>query len=210
MNGILRPSNRLQAGPITIRRADEDDYDLVIDILADAFKDDPVLLWLSDHSDFPQFNFRTVLKAFMADKGILVDESGSAVALFLPPGKKMASVVSPIVALKGLWKFGAGPLLRALQLLALFEKHHYEPDHLYIFAIGNRPSVRGMGYGSALMKALLEVGGGVRFPTYLENSKEANFGFYHKFGFSSQTPFTLPRMGPSVTTMLRQTDRGLI
>ena len=57
----------------------------------------------------------------MADKGILVDESGSAVAFVSATRQKMASVVSPIVALKGLWKFGAGPLLRALQLLALFE-----------------------------------------------------------------------------------------
>ncbi|MBK8973105.1 MAG: GNAT family N-acetyltransferase [Hahellaceae bacterium] len=189
--------------PVQVRRAGPNDLDLVVDILADAFQDDPVVLWLSDHPDFPGFNFRVVIEAFIADQGILIDESGSAAALFLPPGKKMASLVSPMVALKGLWHFGSGPLIRALRLLSLFEKHHYQADHLYIFAIGNRPAVRGRGYGSAVMKAVLSLGGGAEYPTYLENSKAANFAFYHKFGFESQTRLCLPQKGPDVTTMLR-------
>ncbi|GAA3954236.1 GNAT family N-acetyltransferase [Allohahella marinimesophila] len=192
------------SSPIHVRSARADDIDLVVDILADAFKDDPVLLWISSHADFPVFNFKAVIQAFIDDRGILVDDSGSAAALFLPPGKTMSSVITAGVALKGLWTFGPGALLKAVKLLDLFEQHHYQGDHIYIFAIGNRATARQQGFGSAVMKHLLSLAGADRYPVYLENSKPANAQFYAKFGFEPVVEIALPRGGPPVTSMLRK------
>jgi ribosomal protein S18 acetylase RimI-like enzyme len=190
--------------PVAVRKARADERDLVVDILADAFHDDPALLWLSAHPDFPHFIFDLIIRGFVADGGILVDESGSAAALFMPPGKKMPSGITMGNAMRGLLKFGPMVLIRALELLSLYDRQHYRDEHVYIFAIGNRPAVRKRGLGSAVMKHLLASSGADEYPVYLENSKPANLQFYAKFGFERQTDFNLPRRGPPVTSMLRR------
>ncbi len=202
MNTTDRPCQSPE--PPSIRRAAESEMELVVDILAEAFADDPVLLWLSDDPSFPRFIFQIMVDLFRPEGGILVDSSGSAAALYMPFGQRTPSAVTPAIAFRSLLCFGPRFLLRGLRVDRLYNHHHYQADHVYVFAIGNRSSVRGRGYGSALMKHLLAEAGADRHPVYLENSKPRNVPFYSKFGFVAQNTFLLPAGGPPVDAMLRR------
>ncbi len=185
-----------------IATAQPAEYANVIEILADAFQNDPIVRWLSTNQNFPFFNFQSVIRAFTKTSSILIDETNSVAALYMPPGKKMPSVISLPVVAKGLIKFGLPPLFRGIPLLTQMEKLHYQPDHLYIFAIGNRSAARGQGYGSFMMKHLIGLAG--QYPVYLENSNPANKQFYEKFGFNEISAFHAPKHGPIIQTMLRE------
>ena len=63
------------------------------------------------------------------------------------------------------------------------EKAHPEEPHWYLMVIGSDPSVRGAGFGQALMRSRLDRCDGEHAPAYLEASKEELVPYYSRFGF---------------------------
>ena len=58
--------------------------------------------------------------------------------------------------------------------------------------IGSDPSVRGAGFGQALMRSRLDRCDGERAPAYLEASEESLIPYYSRFGFEQIGEIDIP------------------
>ncbi|MUM34208.1 GNAT family N-acetyltransferase, partial [Mycolicibacterium sp. CBMA 361] len=94
--------------------------------------------------------------------------------------------------------------LRGQAASELMKKHHPEEPHWYLAVIGSDPTVRGGGYGQALMRSRLDRCDAEHAPAYLESSNPANVPYYERFGFEVTGEMTLPYGGPPLIPMWRQ------
>jgi predicted GNAT family N-acyltransferase len=85
----------------------------------------------------------------------------------------------------------------------LMKREHPEEPHWYLAVIGSDPSVRGKGFGNALMRSRLERCDAEYAPAYLESSKPENVPYYERFGFEVTGEFRLPDGGPPLIPMWR-------
>ncbi|RWA24040.1 hypothetical protein MELE44368_02175 [Mycolicibacterium elephantis DSM 44368] len=69
--------------------------------------------------------------------------------------------------------------------------------------IGSDPSVRGGGFGRALMQSRLDRVDAEHAPAYLESSNPDNIPYYQRFGFEVTGEITLPDGGPKMWPMWR-------
>lgn len=101
-----------------------------------------------------------------------------------------------------LWTFGR-QVARGIQLDELMKKVHPEEPHWYLAIIGSDPSVRGAGYGHALMRSRLDRVDAEHAPAYLESSNADNLPYYSRFGFDVTGEIVLPDGGPTLWAMWR-------
>jgi predicted N-acetyltransferase YhbS len=73
----------------------------------------------------------------------------------------------------------------------------------YLAVIGSDTSVRGKGYGQALMRSRLNRVDAEHAPAYLESSKGENVPYYQRFGFEVTGELVLPDGGPTLWPMWR-------
>jgi predicted N-acetyltransferase YhbS len=96
---------------------------------------------------------------------------------------------------------------RGQQLTELMKQHHPEEPHWYLAVIGSDPTVRGSGFGHALMRSRLDRVDAEHAPAYLESSNPDNVPYYLRFGFEVTGEIALPgldgRAGPTMTPMWR-------
>ena len=85
----------------------------------------------------------------------------------------------------------------------LMKAQHPEEPHWYLAVIGSDPSVRGGGFGQALMESGLLRCDADYAPAYLESSNPENIGYYERFGFRVTGEIQLPDGGPSLWPMWR-------
>ncbi|UMB69334.1 GNAT family N-acetyltransferase [Mycobacterium paraterrae] len=181
--------------------------------LGRAFFDDPVSLWImpeekSRTRHLARF-FGTVARYHhLAGGGVEVATDGStigAAALWDPPGRWKQSGREQLMMLPA-FAFGFGPRLsmgrRLGELMAQMKAHHPEEPHWYLAVIGSDPSVRGKGYGQALMQSRLDRVDAEHAPAYLESSKAENVPYYQRFGFEVTGELVIPG-GPTLWPMWR-------
>jgi hypothetical protein len=72
-----------------IRKATLADRQEIIDILSEAFEDDPVMGWISNHPGYPRFSFEAVFDALAPSDEYFVDAHGLGATLWLKPGETM-------------------------------------------------------------------------------------------------------------------------
>jgi len=85
----------------------------------------------------------------------------------------------------------------------LMKEHHPEEPHWYLGVIGSDPTVRGGGFGQALMRSRLDRVDAEHAPAYLESSNPDNVAYYQRFGFDVTGEIKLPDGGPSMIPMWR-------
>jgi GNAT superfamily N-acetyltransferase len=196
----------VSAEPLVSVRPETDAASSVVDILADAFADDPVMAWV-----FPEWN-DLILPAFFnvfVGAGLLAHGAtflaGEAGAVWVPPG------ASDVTAAPGFEQTfvaalaGAGAADALDRLLVLGERtgavHPREP-HYYLAFLGTRRSAQGRGAGSQLLRRTLSLVDRASQPAYLEASNPAGVPFYERFGFQVMGRIDLSD-GPSLTPMWR-------
>lgn len=186
----------------TIRVATQADSESMIDILSEAFRDDPVFQWLSPKPSYARYAFGMTLPSCVPHGLSYLTEDGSGAASWLPPGIGMDPSITVGQFWEGVTRHGFRSLRRAYGVFRRVQKYHPTEDHYYLFAIGCHPAHRGSGVGSALMREVTRLcdEGGV--PAYLENSKEQNLHFYRKHGFEVMNALQLEN-GPKMWPMLR-------
>jgi GNAT superfamily N-acetyltransferase len=158
--------------------------------LGRAFYDDPVMLWMFPDDEqrakgLPRMWATMVRHHYLAGGGVEIATRGGdvgAAAAWDPPGRKESRLSELRMLPTFLLAFGSR--LRGAQAVAemMKEKHPREP-HWYLFAIGSDPTVRGAGFGQALMRSRLDRVDAEHAPAYLESSKEENVPYYMRFGF---------------------------
>jgi GNAT superfamily N-acetyltransferase len=180
-------------------------------VLARAFFDDPVMMWLLPKERARTAQLRRLFATMtrhhhLALGGVEVACDGpsiGAAALWDPPNhwqetRRAMWLMSPTF----IRAFG----LRSAQGQAvqeLMKRAHPEEPHWYLAVIGSDPSVRGKGFGQALMRSRLDRVDAEHAPAYLESTKHENVGYYQRFGFEVTDEIVLPDGGPTMWPMWR-------
>ena len=168
----------------TVRQADVADRQAVLDILTEAFMDDPVACWL-----FPAPDERARLQPHFY--GHLLDQGGAEA--YLVGRNEGASVWLALAAGQAPDEdrpdapensiFGdSGTRLLALGR-ALAERHPRHEPHLYLWCMGVVGGRQGAGLGSAMLRHRLERADADGLAVYLEASSPRSRALYLRHGF---------------------------
>jgi GNAT superfamily N-acetyltransferase len=198
-------------GDIELQSARRRDVGSMAVVLARAFYDDPVMSWMLP-DDRTRRKALTRMFSVMTRHHFL-PRAGSEVALrggslgaatlWDPPGQRKAGRFEELaMAPMMLWAFRSR-VAASMQLVELMEQHHPSEPHWYLMVIGSDPSVRGAGFGQALMRSRLDRCDAERVPAYLENSNPRNESYYLRFGFEVTGEIQLPDGGPTMWPMWR-------
>ena len=182
-------------------------------VLGRAFYDDPVSMWIMPDDKTRAAHLRrffaTVTRHHhLAGGGVEVASDGSigAAALWDPPGRWKQTPREQLMMMPSFIRgFGARPRVgrKMGALLELMKRHHPEEPHWYLAVIGSDVTVRGKGYGQALMSSRLDRVDAEHAPAYLESSKAENVPYYQRFGFEVTGEIVLPDGGPTLWPMWR-------
>ncbi|TDG12940.1 GNAT family N-acetyltransferase [Seongchinamella unica] len=193
--------------PEIIAATDRQEQTLV-DVLAEAFSEDPVMNWVIPEPALYADFFTLLVRDLFLPRGIAHLDSGrQAAALWLPPGIKFD--IAPSFSLLGLvlrllLRKGPRPLLRIPQQERLFGRHIPVDPHYHLVFIGCRKSAQGQGLGSAMLKQGTRICDQQQMPAYLESSNELNVPLYQRHGFEVIAEESLPGGGPRVWFMWRE------
>jgi RimJ/RimL family protein N-acetyltransferase len=196
---------------VDVRPARKPDVRELAGVLGRAFYDDPVTMWMIPNNNerakaMPRVFATMTRHHFLAGGGAEVASRDGVIggaALWDPPGRWKTTPREE-------WLMKPGFLLtlrkrvgHTEQLVELMKKNHPEEPHWYLMLIGSDPTVRGAGFGQALMRSRLDRCDADRVPAYLENSNPKNEAYYMRFGFEVTAEIKLPDGGPSMWPMWR-------
>jgi GNAT superfamily N-acetyltransferase len=199
---------------IHTRPAQKADISELSHALGRAFYDDPVSEWIMPEGRTRAANLRRFFATatrhhHFAGGGVEVAGDGStigAAALWDPPGRWKQSSREQLMMLPSFilgfgFRLSVGRKLG--DLLNRMKQQHPEEPHWYLAVIGSDTSVRGKGYGQALMNSRLDRVDAEHAPAYLESSKAENVPYYQRFGFEVTGEIVLPNGGPTLWPMWR-------
>jgi GNAT superfamily N-acetyltransferase len=180
--------------------------------LGRAFYDDPVMKWMLPTDNrrakgLPRIFGAMTRHHFLAGGGVEVAlRSGeiSAAALWDAPGRWRHAPREEFRTMPAFLLAMGGRTKRGRQIAELMKKQHPEEPHWYLAVIGSDPTVRGGGFGHALMQSGLDRVDAEHAPAYLESSKFDNIAYYERFGFEVTGEIALPDGGPTMWPMWRQ------
>jgi len=174
---------------IACQKLEFDALERLSEVLADAFRNDPVVNVTFQHHHENQALMLFMLKYFNQFGEIHSTQDFSGVALWLPPDVQFLSITDALTT--RIFK-NFLPVLRAVSWRSFMKlsqfsfytspKHPHEP-HYYLFAIGVRSDQQGRGIGKHLMQyAVRKFGENQLY--YLENSNRNNLPFYRGLHFN--------------------------
>jgi ribosomal protein S18 acetylase RimI-like enzyme len=193
---------------MNIKTLDLSDQDLAIDILARAFRDDPVMNWIGNKPEFIRLLFEVTMPAFMLQGLTFMAPDESGIATGMGPNSKLKWPFKPSNFIKALKIGGIRCVYRFAVSGLKTEKCHPKEPHYYLFAIGALPEFRGKGIGTALISQLLRKCDQQQVPAYLENSNEANLPFYSGHGFKVLEKIYFAEDAPPLWLMWREPGAG--
>lgn len=169
-----------------VRSLKREDAPLIGRIIADGFADDAVNLWTFCGTAAMRPAFTAMARHLYLPRGFgHTTADGMAGSLWLPPhAVKSYGIGNLSLAAHILRHGGIRSLKRSLMIDHFMTgARRQRAPHYYLFAIAVNPALQGRGLGGRLMRTALEKIDADRMPAYLENSKEANIGFYRNHGF---------------------------
>lgn len=197
---------------VDVRPASRTDVPALSVTLGKAFYDDPVMMWLLPDDDVRKRKLHKLFASItryhhLSRGGVEVAPDGAgigAAALWDPPGEWKQTRGEELRAMPGLLLTFGTALTRGLAVTEMMKTLHPEEPHWYLAVIGSDPSVRGKGFGNALMRSRLDRCDAEYAPAYLESSKPENVPYYERFGFEVTGEFRLPDGGPPLFPMWRK------
>ncbi|MGW5197123.1 GNAT family N-acetyltransferase [Streptomyces spiralis] len=198
---------------VGIRAAGEDDRELVVRLLDEAFQDDPVSGWVFPGEDYRRATHPRLMAAFtdvvLAEGWIDVTEDGSACALWLsmPAGDAPEDGAGPDQADEAVrMREAVDPANRRVEEITrlMTESHPADRAHAYLWMIGVVPARQGQGLGGALIRHVLDRCDREGLSAYLEASSERSTRLYERLGFAfTGRTLALPD-GPRMWPMWRE------
>ncbi|WP_342660949.1 hypothetical protein Rruber_01690 [Rhodococcus ruber] len=181
--------------------------------LADAFFDDPVMMWMWPDDErrrrgLPRMFAAEAQHHLLSHGGLELaeepDGSAGGATMWAPPGRWKATGWRSVLVTAGMIRaLGRRARVGAEVGGALDEAHPAEP-HWYLSAIGTGNAARGGGFGKALLRSRLDRCDADGMPAYLESSKEKNISYYERFGFRVTGEIAVPNGGPTLWKMWRE------
>ena len=195
--------------PAGTRKATCADVDQLVRSLACAFADDPLVNWIvrQDNKRSQAFAtlFRTCLCALSLPHGqVLTTDDCVGGALWYPPGTGKITRGRQILLLPAMIR-GAGfrGIGRLIHFMDTLDRARPKERHYYLQCLGVAPPHQRKGIGTALMRPVLDRCDREGCGAYLESSKEANVGYYERFGFVVTGEIRLGRGAPPIWPMWR-------
>ena len=179
-------------------------------VLARAFYDDPVMMFMLPDDQarvkvLPRMFATLTRHHFLArDVSEVASRDGTigASTLWDPPGRRKSSRLEELRMMPTMMRAFRGRAKATQALGRVMERAHPEEPHWYLMVIGSDPSVRGAGFGLALMRSRLDRCDGEHAPAYLEASREQLVPYYSRFGFELTGEIQIPN-GPKMWPMWR-------
>jgi GNAT superfamily N-acetyltransferase len=187
-----------------IKPVDGANADEAISILAEAFRDDPVINWSCNNPRTLESFFQMTLPVFIPHQLTYLDPLGRGAASWLGPGQKLSWPFTLSSTVKVMKLGGLTGVYRLLLSGLKTERYHPKTPHYYLFAIGVTPGNKGQGIGTSLISHVLRQCDAEGVPAYLENSKEENLPFYAGHGFKVQQQIRFAASAPPVWLMWRE------
>ncbi|MFJ7292283.1 GNAT family N-acetyltransferase [Streptomyces collinus] len=194
---------------VAIRMAGEEDRELIVRLLDEAFQDDPVSGWVFPGAEDRRTKHPRLMAAFtdivLAAGRIDVTEDGSACALWLSmpaeEGHDDAEDEGPAQVREAVDPDNErvesiGRLMAAV--------HPTGRAHEYLWMIGVAPGRQDEGLGTALIETVLDRCDREGLPAYLEASNARSRHLYERLGFESAGPALDLPDGPSMWPMWRE------
>lgn len=189
----------------------QDEAELIGDIVADGFHEDPVCTWVCNGTSAIKPFFTLLTREAYLPRGFgNRTADGTGVTLWIPPDESTS--IGPLTTLKsislllrhgGLTSLQRGPKVDR-QLGPLKPQGAF----YYLFAIAVRQGQQGRGIGHELMAPTMcridEEGASA----YIESSSPKNLTFYQRFGFEVTGEVKLAPDGPSMWTLWREGRGG--
>jgi GNAT superfamily N-acetyltransferase len=189
----------------------KDDVGELSRTLARAFYDDPVMVWLLPDEKPRTAQLYRVFATMtrhhhLARGGVEVACDGpdiGAAALWDPPNEWQETRWAQLAMTPTFIRVFGAHSMRGRPVQELMKRVHPEEPHWYLAAIGSDPTVRGKGFGQALMRSRLDRCDAEYCPAYLESTKPENVPYYERFGFTVTRELVLPDGGPTMWAMWR-------
>jgi len=211
---MIRPKaadGRRYARPMPqVRPADASDVPRLAEVLADAFLDDPLTMWLFRADDGLRERLRRSFHAllgrvYLAKGHTLTTTDLAGAALWSPPGKwKLTAVQQLRLAPAMLRAVPLSQIRNGSRLNVLVTRAHPRDPHWHLSVLGVAPARQRSGVGSALVRPILDRADAERVLCHLETSKEANIPYYVRHGFEVAEELAMPHGAPRVWTMTRR------
>ena len=191
-----------------VRRAEAADLTALTPMLVRAFMDDPVAVWACRSDQLRpgmlEGMYRARLRQMLDHREIWTNAERASAALWVPPERWKTTLRQDAALIRS---FLDPRLLVRLPLLAVGlsgvqRRHPRTPPHWYLSLLGTDPDAQGRGFGSAVLKPVLEQCDSDGVGAYLESSKQRNLDFYARYGFRVTGEIRLP-FGPTMWPMWR-------
>ena len=172
------------------RRVSEEEYGKVVEILSEAFFEDPMIKYVFKDRERKEIRrlYGVMTKAYAPSSDIYFDseepngmiqwidsEKEPGVMAWLRSGA-MRMIGSPVSSLFRLMKTG----------MEIFktQKECMKEHNLHLILLAVLPRKQGMGIGKKLMNLFIQEADSRGLPCYLETQNPSNLGYYESFGFS--------------------------
>ncbi len=196
-----------------IKKLSKKDINIGREILGKAFFDDPVFIYVIPDNKGREKKMKYIFK-MMISLGVRYGETYATsnlegIVIWLPFKKYKQKIIRFIRcgAISLIFRLGIKTLKKFLIIDELNKKAHlqYAPnEHWYIVNIGIDPKYQGKGFGSMLMRHMIEKIDNQRLPIYLETLTEININFYKKFRFKVMGNLIIPGTNIREYFMLRE------
>ena len=194
---------------VAVRKAGRDDVAAMVDVLARAFDDDPVINWFVRQDADRATGFRRFFEVAVRELTLPLGEvyttaEPGGAALWAPPGTweldpgNLEALLPDLTA-----AFGEARLERSLEGMAALDAVHPDEPHFYLLLLGVAPDRQNRGIGSALLQAVLRRCDEQGVPAYLEATSPRNVALYERHGFVVTDTLHLPGGGPPLWPMWR-------
>ena len=190
---------------VGVQKAGKQGADVVVEIIAEAFADDPVWSWVFDQASLQKRYWSLFIHAANRHKTVFMTSGNEAVSVWIPPLGKAFLPEDDVVFEKIINDLPKDRIKPVSDFLENFDNAHPRSEpHYYLGLLGVQNHFRGLGIGMALLQENLRRIDAEAMPAYLESSNQANNTKYETVGFEPITSFQVPDNGPVVTGMWRK------
>ena len=172
----------------------------IINSLVLAFSADPIARWMYPSAQQYLSHFPNFLTAFgknaFDSQTVYYSHNYVGAAFWFPPnvepdGNLVIATIQQTISIK--------LQTEVFSLLEQMSNFHPSQSHWYLGVLGVDPVQQKQGYGSGLVRDVLNICDHAELPAYLESSNPTNIAFYEKHGFkimgeiqSSSSPTMFP------------------
>jgi ribosomal protein S18 acetylase RimI-like enzyme len=171
-----------------MRKAGENDKDLVVSILTKSFNNDPhihFLLEKSRNNKKMEIIMDYVVDETLSKGEIHINEDNTAVALWLSNKKEKFSLRFIQRNLTFLFRAGVAATVRSLKTEGLTNRLYPKKSNFkHLYLIGVLPEVQGKGNAKRLLSTMINESEITKVPLYLETANLTNLTIYKRLGFS--------------------------